>query len=276
MQVTQLPLTGVSIAPPIDFARAGMPSLDTVHDAVAFTPVPGGPTYQVLRTTEFDSYDAGLAARTVARLLRRKGPPSRAALEAALGMQPALSDNFQGTARKAAKLSIAQAATEQFKDVRDLIASLAPESDMINHKPPIGVGATSDRVNEEKRNVGVTAFLYAASRESDNDFHLIVGRNPAEAQETYMTMEVSGLPPTTSAAFNTLKAARDSFQGFFKSQLPQLAYDFYHPPIPVVVEGSIFFDMSHSSGQRPGPPSLKSRMPTIWEVHPVTAITLGP
>jgi hypothetical protein len=276
MPVTQLPLTGVSIATPLDFARTGMPSVDTVQDAVAFIPVPGGPTYQVLHTTEFDSYDTNLAATTVATLLRKKGPPSPATLKAALKKQPAVSDTFQGTARKAAKLSIAQAATEQFKDVRDLIASLAPDSAMINHKPAIGVGATSDRVTEEKRNVRVTAFLYAASRESDNDFHLIVGRNPAETQETYMTMEVSGLPPTSSPAFNSLKAARDSFQGFFKTQLPQLAYDFYHPPIPVVVEGSIFFDMSHSSGQHPGPPSLKSRMPTLWEVHPVTAITLGP
>jgi hypothetical protein len=42
-----------------------------------------------------------------------------------------------------------------------------------------------------------------------------------------------------------------------------------------VVEGSLFFDMSHAIGQHPGPPSLKSRMPTIWEVHPVTSITLG-
>jgi hypothetical protein len=62
---------------------------------------------------------------------------------------------------------------------------------------------------------------------------------------------------------------------FFGAHAPLLAYDFYHPPIPVVVEGSLFFDMTHAVGQHPGPPSLKSRMPTIWEVHPVTAITLG-
>ncbi len=92
----------------------------------------------------------------------------------------------------------------------------------------------------------------------------------------YMTMELSGLPTKGSPSYAALKRARDAFHGFFGQHMPAFTYDFYHPPIPVAIEGSLFFDMTHSSGQRPGPPSLKSRMPTIWEVHPVTAITLGP
>ena len=55
-----------------------------------------------------------------------------------------------------------------------------------------------------------------------------------------------------------------------------MTYDFYDPPIPIQVEGSLFFDMSHATGQRPGPQSLKSRMPTIWEVHPISSITFEP
>jgi hypothetical protein len=84
---------------------------------------------------------------------------------------------------------------------------------MIAHKPKIGTTATSGRVKEEERNVHVTAFMYAASREVDNDFHLIA-----------------------------------------------------------VVDESLFFDMTHAKGSRPGPPSLKSRMPVIWEVHPISKI----
>jgi hypothetical protein len=88
-------------------------------------------------------------------------------------------------------------------------------------------------------------------------------------------MEVSGLPGGDSQSFAKLQAARESFKTFFSNQLPQLTYDFYDPPIPVTIEGSLFFDVTHAQGPHPGPASLKNRMPTIWEVHPVTSITLG-
>ena len=149
---------------------------------------------------------------------------------------------------------------------------------MIAHQPKIGTGATSKRVKEEERNIHVTAFMYAASREADNDFHLIIGRDASATPEMYMTMELSGLPPATSPSFPQLKAARDAFKKFFKgipgAKLPGLGYDFYHPPVPVQIDGSLFFDMTPASGGRPGPPSLKSRMPVIWEIHPITKIVL--
>ena len=74
-----------------------------------------------------------------------------------------------------AKLSIVDAAFEAFDDLQDLITSVPDEEAMTAHEPPIGVASTSNRVVEERRNVRVRAFLYAASREDDNDFHLIVG-----------------------------------------------------------------------------------------------------
>jgi hypothetical protein len=159
--------------------------------------------------------------------------------------------------------------------VSALIASLPSVDTMI--KLNIPTGPNSDRVAQEKRNIHVKGFLYASSREADNDFHLIVGDAPNAAQEAYMTMEVSGLPPANSAAFAALNAARTSFEQFFGTKnLPGAGYHFYQPPIPAEVEGSLFFDATHSTGQAPGPPSLKSRMPTIFEVHPITSIKLGP
>jgi hypothetical protein len=276
MPATQLPLTGATLAQPIDFTQPGLPSLDSVHDAIQFTPVPGGTTYQVLRTTEFDTYESSPEVAAVAQLLQQ-GRPSPTALADALraAAAPPPGDNFAGNDRKAAKLSIGQKPTEQFLDVAALVATLVPDDAMIKHVPPIGTSSTSQRVTEEQRNARVLGFLYAASREHDNDFHLIVGRDPATLPEMYMTMEVSGLPGTASAAFKPLKSTRDAFLSFFGAHVPGLAYDFYHPPIPLVIDGSLFFDMTHAIGQHPGPPSLKSRMPTIWEVHPVTAITLG-
>ena len=75
--------------------------------------------------------------------------------------------------------------------------------------------------------------------------------------------------------FTDLNAARSAFKKFFGAKLPGAGYDFYDPPIPVNIEGSLFFDMTHATGARPGPQSLKSRMPVIWEVHPLTSIKLG-
>jgi hypothetical protein len=73
-----------------------------------------------------------------------------------------------------------------------------------------------------------------------------------------------------------LQAARDAFKAFFNNRaggsLPGTTYDFYDPPVAVTVEGSLFFDITHVSGSRPGPASLKSRMPVIWEVHPISKI----
>jgi hypothetical protein len=189
--------------------------------------------------------------------------------------KPPKGDNFTGKDRKAAKLSKAQVKSEKFRDLKDLIGSLAPESKMIKHKPAITTAPTSDRVKEEQRNVSVAGFLYAAKSESDFDFHLIIGRDPKLAPEMYMTMEVSGLPPKNAPAFADLNGARSAFKKFFGAKLPGMTYDYYHPVIPIKIEGSLFFDITHATGGRPGPQSLKSRMPVIWEVHPLTSIKLG-
>jgi hypothetical protein len=275
--VAELPLTGRPVSAPLDFERPGMPAPDAVAQAIPFTPKPGGPTFQVLRTVEFDAYEDSPTAQALARLLQGARTPSARALTAALRAAAAapVGENFAGTSRKAAKLSIGTGPTEPFADLPALIATLPSIQAMKKHSPKITTTATSKRVSEEQRNVRLTGFLYAASREDDNDFHLIVGRSPATLPERYLTAELSGLPPATAASFPKLQAARKAFKAFFGANLPPMTYDFYDPPIPVVIEGSLFFDMSHVTGQRPGPASLKSRMPTIWEIHPVTAIQLG-
>lgn len=237
--------------------QTGMPAKDGI------TGVTTAGTFTIVHTQERDAYEAGGIGSGMAAAVAAAAPPA--------------GDNYSGTARKAAKLSISTAKTENFKDVQDLVKSLTPDSKMIAHKPPIGTGATSNRVKEEQRNVHITAFMYAASREADNDFHLIIGRPPKATPEMYMTMELSGLPPAGSPSLVQLKAARDAFKKFFKDiggKLPGLTYDFYQPPVPVQIDGSLFFDMTHATSAHPGPPSLKSRMPVIWEVHPITKIVL--
>jgi hypothetical protein len=222
--------------------------------------------YKILRTDEVDAKDDPL---TPAQREAIKATGEAAATRSA-------GDVFVGTARKAAKLSISDAAVEPFTAIAAVVASLPAKSAMTNHDPEIGVDEGSERVAEEERNVRLNAFLYAASRETDNDFHLIVGENPQGQQEVYMTMEVSGLPPASAATFARIKSARDAFKGFFGDKVPGASYDFYDPPIPIQVEGSLFFDMSHAHGQSPGPSTLHPHMPVIWEVHPISSIEFEP
>jgi hypothetical protein len=259
-------------------ARAGMPnpasviSITTLVSAKGAAAAPGTPaggvaaggtTYRILRTRELDPYDGPVADAAIPSFERPAAP---------------VGDDFQGTARKAAKLSIPNGAPHNFANVQDLIDNLPKESSMLNHHPAITTAATSGRVAEEQRNVRVRAFIYAASREADNDFHLIVGRDPSEPP-VYMTMELSALPPHNSPSFNPLSAARTAYKNFFSNHLPGLTYDFYDPPIPIEVEGPLFFDMSHAHSppsNRPGPPSLHKDMPVIWEVHPISKIVFEP
>lgn len=232
---------------------------------VEFSPPDATPTsskYRIIVTDEMDAYDTPM--------------PPDAMFDTSPELMDVIGDDYSGTARKAAKLSIAQAQMEDLADLKDLIATLPSISAMVNHNPKIGKGASSWRVVEERRNVRLRVWLYAASREADNDFHLILGRAPGLAPEKFMTMELSGLPPANGANFAKLKAARDAFKQFFGNHLPGGTYQFYDPPIPVEIEGSLFFDITHATGPRPGPSTLRDRMPTIWEVHPISKIVFEP
>jgi len=210
-----------------------------------------------LRTLEVDEYEAPLTAADILPLTAPRAAPT--------------DNRFRGTSRKAAKISIADAPMESFDDINDLIADLQDHDTMADKDIPRD--ASSDRVDEEKRNVRVKAFLYAASMEDDNDFHLIIGRDPSKAAK-YMTVEISGLPPSSAGSFDKLDGARTAYFDFFGDGLPGTTYDFYDPPIEVEVEGSLFWDASHATGGRPGPSKLRPKMPVVWEIHPVTKIVL--
>ena len=245
--------------------HAGLPDPATVVEERTFTPPPSqqpGPgggrtlpkTYKILKTTQTDADDSPAAAPTTV----------------------STANAFTGTSRKAAKMSIGTGQVEVMQDLKALIASLPPDQDMVHHNPPITDKATSGRAVEENRNVHLHAFIYAASREADNDFHLIIGSDPNGGQLVCMTMELSGLPTKSSANFNQYKKPRDDYKAFFADNLPGTRYDFYSPPIPVRITGSIFFDIHHATGSHPGPASLRPNIPTIWEVHPITEIVFEP
>ena len=269
-----------SVVMEIPFAPAGVLSMAEVS--------PAAPKYRILRTTEVDQYEKPPSKLEVAQSLA----PESMVLEAAkkkkkkkkkgkTGKPKAASgDLFKGSSRKASKLSISDAKMEKFSDLADLIATLPTDKVMLT-KGISKNDPASKRVAEEDRNVRVDAYLYAASREDDNDYHFIVGRDPdAGGKEVYMNMELSGLPPASAKSRAALEKARDAFKAFFTKHfagnLPGTSYDFYDPPIHIEVEGSLFWDATHGAPKdsKPGPQSLRAKIPNVWEVHPISKIKL--
>jgi hypothetical protein len=186
----------------------------------------GTTTYSILRTDQVDEYEV---------------PPTTEEILADHAAIAAFADdNFKGTTRRVAKISIADARVVHFTDLQDLIESLTPAGEMI--KLAVHDRADSDRVGQERRNVRVRAFMYAASREKDNDFHVILGRAP-DFDRQFMTVEISGLPSDEASPHRRrLKTVRDKYKKFFANhpqKLPGTTYDFYVPPIPVLIGGSL-------------------------------------
>jgi hypothetical protein len=183
-------------------------------------------------------------------------------------------DQYQGTARTAAKLSVVSAPLESFATLSDLLDSLPADATMRALNIP--ETADSTRVRQEQRLVTVTAYLYASSKESDDDFHCIVGSDLSAAAR-FMNVEVSGLPDTSSPFRVALTAARQEFKAFFTQNnieaLPTEGYEKYNPPIPVKITGSLFFDVDHLPGSI-GPEGLRPK--SAWEIHPVSEITFEP
>jgi hypothetical protein len=178
-------------------------------------------------------------------------------------------EDFTGKDRKVAKTSIVEAAPEKFMSIEKLLNTLASDKDMLD----MGIPKTpeSDRVSVENRNVTVDAFIYAASKEKDNDFHIILGGSDASDTGQFMNAEISGLP---KGAFRPrLTVPRKAFKDYFGDSLPGRSYSIYDPPIPVRVTGSLFFDVDHLAGVV-GPTGFKPQ--TAWEIHPISSIEMEP
>jgi hypothetical protein len=142
----------------------------------------------------------------------------------------------------------------------------------------LGLGITrapnSGRTSEEQHNVTVGAYIYAVSKESDNDFHLIVGDKNCADGGCFINVEVSGLPQQQGDPnFLALSAVRTKFLTFLGQHQPSRGYQKFAPPIAVTLTGSIFFDVDHPAGAV-GPAGLKPS--SAWEIHPLTDIVFEP
>ena len=177
-----------------------------------------------------------------------------------------ITDIFLGTHRKTAKTTILQKTIQAYNSVALLNATLQADSIMRNLSPPITNASGSPRVTQEKRNVKIKkAFVYAISREDDNDFHLIIGDSLPFNAANSINVEVSGLPDPPNSSYDTLLNVRAVIENFFGEKCSG-NYTVFSPPIPVTLSGSLFYDIDHA----PGIVGTGIYKPlTSWEIHPV-------
>jgi hypothetical protein len=180
---------------------------------------------------------------------------------------------FRGKDRKAAKTSIADTEVEEFASLGALVHTLQSEDAMRNHDPEITEDETMDRVDEERRNVRVPAFICAIKYEADQDWHIIGAADADCDGPTFFNFEVSGLPKSSAASHDQLLDARNQLADLLDHDLPGPGtYRQYKEtgPIPVIIQGSLFYDVDHVAGVV-GPQGMRPK--TSWEVHPVTSIS---
>jgi hypothetical protein len=194
--------------------------------------------------------------------------------EAVRRLQPNDGETFVGNDRRASKLAIVSAPVETFASVDDLLNSL-PNDDDIAMDPGMSAARDSQRVPRERHNVTISARLYASSKESDNDFHCIVGTEGPAQGRSYINAEISGLPNANEQFFQPLQAVREQFKTDLGSNLPGHGYRVWPAGIPIRVSGSLLFDVTHyRQGNQAGTGIYRAQ--TFWEIHPITALEFEP
>ncbi len=176
-------------------------------------------------------------------------------------------DVFIGKVRRVAKTVILDGEPKAFASVLSLRNSLPKDSEMMALE--IGKGPNVDRVEQEKKNVTVTAYIFAFRKESDNDYHVIIGDASGTPNTRYL--EVSGIPvggtdDNRSQLWDVRKAFKQSFD--LGDQGPD-AYFRPHQPVPVRITGSLFWDVEHWP-KTVGPNEFAPK--TAWEIHPISKI----
>ncbi|MER9420095.1 hypothetical protein NKI95_29825 [Mesorhizobium sp. M0306] len=192
-------------------------------------------------------------------------------------------ETFRGTSREVAKTRIAEAPIEEDNlTVKSYQASHPSDAEM--QAALISKKCDEVRVEAENRNVTVAAYLVAAKKEDDNDYHFILQDGGCIKPECRLTVEISGVP-RLGWSRQKLRAARE----YFKQQWPLYSghdevpgsgsYLLFETPVLVRVTGSAFYDSDHpvnpnSGTGAVGPEGLKPG--SAWEIHPVTSFEIDP
>lgn len=182
-------------------------------------------------------------------------------------------DDFTGTHRKMAKTTIvASKGVETFSDLPGLIQTLPNDNVMTSRRPPISNNPYFLRVIEEERNVKVKeAYMYAITRQADNDFLVILGSDPDYRKAVFFNVEISGLPESSKESYAALNTVRTKLKTQFGNVCGKTLL-LMDNPVKVSVTGSLFFDIDQKPGKT-GPKKLRTT--TAWEIHPVSEIVFN-
>jgi hypothetical protein len=178
------------------------------------------------------------------------------------------SEIFPATAyRAAAKTSFASGSVKTFDGLKTLFNPLPSDAKMSQDFPGLvkKTGNTSPRVDLEKRNVRVPGWIYWLAKESDRDYHVILGSTAQLTSATiFMNSEVSGLPETapTKSPFPQRRAGIRAILAKHQN-----ANGLFVRPVSVTVTGSLLWDGEHRAPNTVGPEGLQPAK--AWEIHPI-------
>lgn len=187
---------------------------------------------------------------------------------------------FDGKKRSDAKTSISNGALKTYRTVKHFLEDFAdkhPDKDM-----KAVVGNSNGRVQLEDFNAVIKkAWLFCYAKESDEDFHLVIGntRNKNAAGNRFIIVEIGGLPKS-GTAINTLSKVQQDFFALIGGSVCSGGYIWFdegNAPRKISVKGSIYWDTEHWSQAKNkpnhhGPDELEDRLTTVWEIHPITEI----
>jgi hypothetical protein len=227
---------------------------------------PSGLFHSVLKSTDIDVEE--LNERLEARSLT---PELFALRERVQKWDGSDGETFCRTDRRAAKTSYYEGPNHKefqtFKEFHDWLSQSQRNQDHMEELN-ISHGSDSDRVAEEEYEITVTAYLCAAGKQSDNDYHLIIGAGPRSTETAKLNVEISGLRPRGG---QELRDARHEFDEYCLSKWggpPGGGYTYLDPPERVKITGSLFFDVDHGPGAV-GPRKWQEDFDTSWEIHPI-------
>ena len=111
-------------------------------------------------------------------------------------------DTFGGSDRRLAKTSFPKTRPDTIASLKALLDSLPPDSLMRTK-----LNSKSKRIAVESRNVRLAGnlFLFAFKRETDNDYHLIIGDDPNGSVATLMNVEISGMPHSRNRVLKNVR-----------------------------------------------------------------------
>ena len=194
-------------------------------------------------------------------------PSLTSSQKAAIKSNECKNAKFAGLSRSKVKTSVVSGNLQSYTSLQTFLNTLPPDVDMEDvidalDKP------WKDRAIQEFKNATLTnVYLKAYKRESDNDYHLILCDS---SQTIFFNAEISGLPGTNAASYQTLKKVRDTFNSYPGSASCGGSYVKFPNPVKIVkIKGSMFFDSDHAAGSV-GPTGFRPK--TAWEIHPVTFI----